>query len=63
MTRCLYRAVAGASSLMRRLKIDDPLDAFAVHGACGVWGLLAVGIFTEIEYSCATTAGTVSVSP
>jgi Amt family ammonium transporter len=30
----------GASNLMKTLKIDDPIDAFAVHGACGAWGTL-----------------------
>lgn len=35
----------GASRLLIMLKIDDPLDAFAVHGACGFWGLLATGLF------------------
>ncbi|CAE7797414.1 AMT1-1 [Symbiodinium sp. CCMP2592] len=34
-----------ASSLLVRLKIDDPVDASAVHGACGVWGLLATALF------------------
>jgi len=36
----------GASILLRYLGIDDPLDAFPVHGACGIWGTLAVGIFS-----------------
>jgi len=40
----------GASCLVRRLKIDDPLDAFAVHGACGFWGVLAVGLFANKAY-------------
>lgn len=31
----------------RKLKIDDPVGAFGVHGACGIWGLLAVGIFAD----------------
>jgi len=35
----------GASSLLRKLKIDDPIDAFAVHGACGAWGTLAAVLF------------------
>merc|ERR1719169_167981 len=37
----------GASMLMVKLKIDDPLDAFAVHGACGFWGVMAAGLFGE----------------
>merc|ERR1712187_663277 len=35
----------GTSMLLKKLKIDDPLDAFAVHGACGVWGVLAAALF------------------
>ncbi|HPR41053.1 MAG TPA: ammonium transporter [Candidatus Methanofastidiosa archaeon] len=28
-----------------KLKIDDPVGAISVHGMCGVWGTLAVGLF------------------
>jgi Amt family ammonium transporter len=34
-----------SSSLLKAAKIDDPVDAFAVHGACGAWGLLAAAVF------------------
>jgi len=27
------------------LKIDDPVGAFSVHGSCGIWATLAVGLF------------------
>ena len=29
------------------LKIDDPVSAISVHGTCGLWGILAVGIFAN----------------
>ena len=31
----------------RVLKVDDPVGAISVHGVCGVWGTLAVGIFAD----------------
>jgi len=41
--------VAVASFVERVLKIDDPVGAFAVHGACGVWGTLAIGLFATYD--------------
>lgn len=35
----------GTSALMKRLHIDDVVDAVAVHLAGGAWGTLAVGLF------------------
>ena len=34
-----------SSKLLLRLQIDDPLEAFPMHGACGAWGCLMVGLF------------------
>ncbi|MGR3178089.1 MAG: ammonium transporter [Candidatus Anammoxibacter sp.] len=33
-----------------KLRIDDPLGAVAVHGANGIWGTLALGIFADGTY-------------
>ena len=33
-----------------KLKIDDPVGAISVHLVCGIWGTLAVGIFSS-EYN------------
>ncbi len=32
-------------NLIETIKIDDAVGAFAVHGACGMWGTLAIGLF------------------
>jgi len=33
-------------SFFDRLKLDDPVGALSVHLLCGIWGTLAVGIFS-----------------
>ncbi len=42
--------VAAVIALERRLRLDDPVGAIAVHGACGLWGSLALGIFADGSY-------------
>lgn len=29
-----------------KIRIDDPVGAISVHGICGIWGTVAVGIFS-----------------
>lgn len=36
-----------AAMLLLALKIDDPLEAFPIHGACGFWGVIAGGLFNR----------------
>jgi len=37
--------VVGGIKLLEAVKIDDPVGAWPVHGLCGIWGVLAAGIF------------------
>ncbi len=42
--------VPAALFIERSLKIDDPVAAISVHGVCGVWGCLALGLFANGRY-------------
>jgi Amt family ammonium transporter len=47
--------VVGSVMFFDRIKIDDPVGAISVHLVCGIWGTLAVGIFsTNPEHSFVT---------
>ena len=35
------------SVLKKKIGYDDSLDAFGVHGVCGIWGALGTGLFTD----------------
>jgi Amt family ammonium transporter len=55
---CAIGTVAGllvilAMDLLEHLRIDDPVGAWPVHGACGIWGTLSLGLFASGEYSAA----------
>lgn len=47
-----------------KMKIDDPVGAVSVHGVCGVWGTVAVGIFSiDEKFTIGTQLlGTLSVA-
>ncbi len=54
-------AIAGVlvvlgTDLLEYLRIDDPCGAWPVHGLCGIWGTLSLGLFATGEFtnSCAT---------
>ena len=44
-----------------KIKIDDPVGAISVHGVCGIWGTLAVGIFSENSF-VTQLIGTITIS-
>ncbi|HET7699642.1 MAG TPA: ammonium transporter [Candidatus Limnocylindria bacterium] len=43
--------------LTKRLRVDDALDVFGVHGVGGVWGALATGIFASAAVNAAAPDG------
>ena len=67
---CIIGAVAGVlvilgMELLEHLRIDDPVGAWPVHGVCGIWGTLSLGLFASGEYSAAGSSpfGVPSIAP
>jgi Amt family ammonium transporter len=67
---CAIGAVAGvlvilAMELLEHLRIDDPVGAWPVHGVCGIWGTLSLGLFASGEYQAAGSSpfGVPSIVP
>jgi Amt family ammonium transporter len=50
---CCYWAI----QLTRRLKVDDALDVFGVHGIGGTWGAIATGLFASSAINSAAADG------
>jgi ammonium transporter, Amt family len=47
--------VVGSGLMFDKIKIDDPVGATSVHLVCGIWGTVAVGIFsTNPDHSIVT---------
>jgi Amt family ammonium transporter len=44
-----YVVVAGID-LLNKIRVDDPVGAFPVHGLCGIWGTIAVGLFGQAKF-------------
>lgn len=47
--------------LLEKLKIDDPVGAFPVHGLCGIWGCMAAVPFGDKPFGAQLT-GTLVIS-
>ena len=55
-------AIAGvvvvlAVDLVEWIRVDDPVGAVAVHGACGIWGTLSLGLFACGKYGASGPTG------
>jgi Amt family ammonium transporter len=44
--------------LLEHLRIDDPVGAWPVHGVCGIWGTLSLGLFACGQYQAAGSSPT-----
>ena len=44
-------------NLLEYLRIDDPIGAVPVHGLCGIWGTISLGLFATGSFGLASSLG------
>jgi Amt family ammonium transporter len=49
--------------LLEWLRIDDPIGAVPVHGICGIWGTLSLGLFASGQYGATGPLGPDNTAP
>ncbi|KAL7636187.1 UNVERIFIED_CONTAM: hypothetical protein RMT77_012944 [Armadillidium vulgare] len=59
-------AVGGAlailtTPLVNKLHIDDPVGATPVHGVCGIWGMISIGLFIKADKTLGMSRGRAGV--
>jgi Amt family ammonium transporter len=42
--------IGSALFVEQTLKVDDPVGAISVHGTCGAWGIVCLGLFADGRY-------------
>jgi ammonium transporter, Amt family len=42
--------VIAACAFFEKRRVDDPVGAISVHGVCGIWGVLSVGLLANGKY-------------
>jgi Amt family ammonium transporter len=52
-----------AVDLLEYLRIDDPIGAVPVHGVCGIWGTLSLGLFACGQYGVTGPLGPDNSAP
>src|SRR4029078_3719382 len=49
--------------LLEWLRIDDPVGAVPVHGICGIWGTISLGLFACGQYGATGPLGADNSAP
>jgi Amt family ammonium transporter len=55
--------VVVAVDVLEWLRIDDPIGAVPVHGICGIWGTLSLGLFACGQFNSTGPLGPDNASP
>ncbi|MGN1099821.1 MAG: ammonium transporter [Christensenellales bacterium] len=55
-----FVVIYGCEFIEKKLKVDDPVGAVAVHGLCGAVGTILVGVFSFSNGLWGAAAGTIS---